>query len=269
MKTPFWLETLAAIGLDIKSVSLLDAAMVYGEIGVPIFPLQPNTKIPFAGTNGFQDANTDLKRIESFWRKYPTSNIGIATGFAFSVLDVDTKNEAPGWASAHRLNQSRMLQGSFAQASTPSGGGHLCFAPNNEGNHTAGKNNHGLDFRGVGGYIVAAPSTLENGHYEWVGFAPERFGETFNWDAATKILNPREQVNRKLNTGKAASGVGALVNAVRGAKEGNRNAILHWAAMRCVESGVDPIVLMDAALSIGLDEREVASTIRSAVKAGA
>lgn len=267
--TPLWVETLAAIGLGINDISLMDAALVYAELGIPVFPLQPGSKEPYRGTRGVLDANTDLERIERFWSGRPDSNIGIATGHAYSVLDVDCKKDAPGWQSAHMLNQHGLLRDSFAQASTPSGGGHLCFAANSEGNHTAGRAGHGLDFRGVGGYVVAPPSVLAEGKYEWVGFAPERYGQPFDWAAATEVLTPPRKT---LAVGKKFTGrstAGPLIKTVATAKEGNRNGTLHWAAMRCVESGIDPTVLVDAALSIGLEQREIDSTIGSAVKAGA
>jgi len=267
MTTPYWVETLAAIGLGINDIDLIDAAMAYGEIGLSIFPLQPVTKIPYAGTRGVLDATTDLIRVEKHWSRYSNSNIGIATGFAHSVLDVDTKNDAPGWDSAHRLNRFGLLQSAFAQSSTPSGGGHLFFAADDEGNHTAGGANHGLDFRGVGGYVLAPPSVLDVGCYKWVGFTPERFGQPFDWAAAANILKPpRPSLNLSKSYGQGSN---ALVKTVAEAKEGNRNAVLHWAARRCVESGINPTVLTDAALSLGLEQREIDSTIRSAVKAGA
>lgn len=264
---PLWVETLAAIGLGINGIALMDAALVYAELGIPVFPLQSGSKEPYRGSKGVLGANTDLARIERFWRGLPESNIGIATGVAYSVLDVDTKKDALGWQSAHRLNQHGLLRGSFAQASTPSGGGHLCFAANDEGNHTAGKAGHGLDFRGFGGYVVAAPSVLDIGKYEWVGFAPERYGQPFDWAAASALLAPRRKTRaaRAFTGGKDAS---RLVKAVAEAKEGNRNAMLHWAAMRCIESGIDPHVLVDAARSIGLEHREIDGTIRSALRAG-
>ena len=265
---PLWVETLAAIGPGINSISLLDAALVYAELGIPVFPLQPGSKEPYGRTHGVLDANTDLERIERFWRGRPESNIGIATGGAYAVLDVDTKKDAPGWQSAHRLNEHGLLKASWGQARTPSDGGHLCFAANDEGNHTSGKAGHGLDFRGVGGYVVAPPSVLDIGKYEWVGFAPERYGQPFDWAAATQLFAPRRKaaVAKAFTGGKDAS---RLVKAVAEAKEGNRNSMLHWAAMRCIESGIDPLVLVEAARSIGLEQREIDGTIRSALKAGA
>lgn len=265
--TPLWVETLAVIGLDINAVTLMDAALIYAELGIAVFPLQPVTKIPYAGTRGVLEASTNLVRVERHWSRNPNSNIGIATGTAYSVLDVDTKKDAPGWASAHRLNQHGLLKASWGQARTPSDGGHLCFAPSDEGNHTAGKAGHGLDFRGIGGYVVAPPSVLNVGKYQWVGFAPERFGQPFDWAAATDLLTPRRKAfGGAFSDGKDAS---RLVKAVAEAQEGNRNAMLYWAAMRCVESGIDPTVLVDAAHYIGLEQREIDGTIRSAVKAGA
>lgn len=265
--TPVWVETLASIGMGINALDLMDAALVYAELGIPVFPLRPETKEPYGGTGGKDDATTDLARIERHWNRHRFSNVAIATGWVLSVLDVDTKHDAPGWASANRLNRQGLLKSSWGQARTPSNGGHLFFAASDEGNHTAGKAGHGLDFRGVGGYIVAAPSVLDTGRYEWVGFAPQRYGPPLDWAAVTALLAPRPKaVTTPFRGAKTAR---PLVRAVAEAKAGNRNGTLHWAAMRCVESGIDPSVLVDAALSVGLEWREIDATLRSAVKAGA
>ena len=53
-------------------------ASAYLQRGWFIFPLRPNGKEPIT-PNGFKDASNDLEVIENWIRRYPSSNIGIAT----------------------------------------------------------------------------------------------------------------------------------------------------------------------------------------------
>ena len=258
----------------INTFALGDAATAYAEIGIPVFPCEPNGKRPHPKlpkrdlkAGGLHLAHTDPNRIEKWWAEYPDSNIGLRTGEVFDVLDVDMKHDAPGWQSVSRLNAHGLLAGAFAQASTPSGGGHLLFAPSGHGNHSAGKSGHGLDFRGVGGYVVAAPSVIDGACYQWVALKPEQYGATLVWDSLTDVLvEPRAALApRSKDHPRSIEG---LVRTVASAQPGNRNSTLYWSARRCAEGGVDPILLLPAALSVGLSEWEGRSTIGSAARCG-
>ncbi len=264
---PWSLETLGTLSDHTNKISLAKAAKGYGELEIPIFPLKPGTKFPYKGMDWREKASSDTDRIVRHWHDHPDSNIAIPTGVIFSALDVDVKNGAPGWQSLHRLNRGGLLKGAFAQASTPSGGAHLLFTCNGEGNHAAGKQGHGLDFRGLGGYIVVAPSVITGvGQYQWTEFASERFGTPFSWDEAMRTLTPVTKTVEQPTVNKASKNAQGLIKAVAKAQEGNRNAVLYWAVKRCLESGIEPEVLTPAAMSIGLDAREISRTLESAMK---
>lgn len=118
--------------------------------------------------NGLKSATTDEKTIREFWRLWPNASIGIATGSAsgFWVLDVDTKDGGP--ESLEELIDSYGELPGTVEAITGSGGSHYLFK------HEPGIQNQtsqvakGLDVRGEGGYIVAAPSLHISGkRYEW------------------------------------------------------------------------------------------------------
>lgn len=118
--------------------------------------------------NGLKSATIDEKTIREFWRLWPNGNIGIATGSAsgFWVLDVDTKDDGPG--SLKELINAYGELPETVEAITGSGGSHYLFR------HEPGIQNQtsqiapGLDIRGEGGYIVAAPSLHISGkRYEW------------------------------------------------------------------------------------------------------
>jgi hypothetical protein len=72
------------------------------------------------------------------------------------------------------------------------------------------------------------------------------------------------------DTGRSAAILAGLVRAVQRAAEGNRNAVLFWAARRAIEhrlpTGMASSALEQAGLDAGLGESEVRSTLRSAAR---
>ena len=261
---------------DVNGASLRDAACVLAELGFPVFPCEPNGKRPHyelprpaAGApGGLYLATTDVSMVDQWWAARPDSNIGLRTGIVFDALDVDVKNGAPGWVSAHRLNLRGLLAGAFAQQVTPSAGGHLLFAPSGTGNKAAGGARHGLDYRGSGGYVLAAPSVIDGCAYAWQAAQPERYGPPLIWDAVVAELAPARRPRPPGPSG-ASRGVDALVNFVSALEPGNRNDGLYWAASRAVEDGHDPMLLLPSALSTGLHQAEAVATLRSAAMHGA
>lgn len=147
-----------------ESEPLLAWALAYAGGGFPVFPLVPRDKRPLT-TNGFKNATTDPAIIETWWDQWPGANIGIATGHAFDVLDVD--GEAGVKALEAHIGSRYRHPGPWAATGK---GWHLLFLPTGRGNGAAllGKDSK-LDFRGTGGYIVAPPSIHPLGHrYNWV-----------------------------------------------------------------------------------------------------
>lgn len=147
------------------------AALTYAAWGWPVFPLKPGEKVPYDGSRGFKDATTDVELVAQWWRKAPTSNIGLATGHLFDVLDVDFVTKDTGQRTgAHQswpdLRDSGQLPDVHALAATPRGGVHVYMLPTGGGNKAGFL--PGLDYRGVGGYVVAPPSRTPSGRrYLW------------------------------------------------------------------------------------------------------
>jgi putative DNA primase/helicase len=153
---------------------MLDAALAYAARGWAIFPCQPKNKQPLTA-HGFKDATTDVEQITRWWTEYPDANIAIATGAVshINVLDVDIKpwKDAHGDQSLIALLAEHGALPSTLYQRTWSGGLHYLFAYATGVRNSTSKVGPHLDIRGDGGYIVVAPSHVEeDGHegvYRW------------------------------------------------------------------------------------------------------
>lgn len=181
--------------------SLSAWAHSYAEQGWPVFPLVPRAKNPLI-RNGVLKASTDLGLVRRWWTWNPDANIGIATGFAFDVLDVDGPTAAQFlskvWAS---LGVEYWHDGPVTRTGK---GWHYLFAVTGSGNRAnmGGTEDEPtkLDFRGRGGYIVGPPSVHPLGHrYEWLNgrgpdlalpAAPEWLGLLLNRDDNPRAKRP-------------------------------------------------------------------------------
>lgn len=142
---------------------LLTAALRYAELGYPVFPCWPGSKKPVT-EHGFKDASIDPARIEAWWAKHPTANIGLAAE-GLLVVDIDgADNPWPG-----DPDRSADLASAGAVARTPRGGRHYLFRRPAGVNWkcSTGRIARGVDIRTDGGYIVAAPSEIHEGPYRW------------------------------------------------------------------------------------------------------
>ncbi len=147
--------------IDNRAPRLFDAALLYASWGWPVFPLRPRDKRP-ATRNGFKDATADPDRIRAWWTRHPDSNIGLPTGLAFDVIDVDVPD---GAVSYTRLLDDGMIPDIHGHAATASGGLHLYIPASGDGNGV--RIRPGIDYRGAGGYVVAPPSTLGTRGRAW------------------------------------------------------------------------------------------------------
>jgi hypothetical protein len=180
---------------------LRDAALGYASRGIPVLPLhyplphrsdlQPVTDdrqlpSPAVGTrcscrdpgcsqvgkhplgslvpHGVNDATTNRARIAAWWTQHPHANIGLATGHAFDVLDIDGPTGAKtirAFAGDHHLKSSGPLVRTGR-------GWHYYLRPTGLGNARPAGLAH-VDWRGQGGYVVAPPSRHAAGQpYQWI-----------------------------------------------------------------------------------------------------
>ncbi len=282
----------------------LDYALAYARSDWPVLPLhapadgapcdcgRPDCSSPGKHPrteHGLKDASTDPEIIRAWWATWPAANVGIRTGGAarLVVLDVDGPE---GEESLRKLLEGRELPATKT-ARTGGGGRHLLFrAPAGVeiGNAVRLLGLEGLDVRGEGGYIVAAPSRhVSGGLYEWLrgddGNYPPR-AELPAWlvDLLVKPERPAAPAEAPMPAPSAGStryGLAALeaeAAEVRATPEGARNHRFNAACFAAgqlvsggeLDAGTAEAALIAAALAAGLPEREARSTFRSGFEAG-
>ncbi len=255
----------------LNSMSVGGAAVEYMRLGLPVFPCQPGAKSP-ATSRGFKDASDRPAAGRNYTdvaRTYLRAgyNVAIRTGCVVDVLDVDVKGGRPGLESLHRLAGVGLLLGAVAEAVTPSGGLHVYFPASGARNGCIAS--IGLDHRGEGGYVLAAPSDARAGDetatYRWLFSRDLGDGAPLDWDAVKRMFRPRD-LRRPERYLASHRGIACLQEWLMNQPEGNRNSGLYWAARRALESGLDPHHLTVAAYHSGLTQPEIDATILSAIR---
>jgi hypothetical protein len=174
-----------------QSSPLLEAALAYATRGWPVFPL--HTPTPSGCScgkpdcdqvgkhprwhkellpNGLKNATADHARIHDFWRRWPHANVAIATGRQSGLLVLDIDPKSGGIDGLRELMRRHGALPETLGVKTGGGGWHMIYAhPRDEAlyrNVTRLDGLPGLDIRGDGGYIVAAPSLHVSGaRYAW------------------------------------------------------------------------------------------------------
>jgi hypothetical protein len=201
--------------------------------------------------------------IRRWWARWPRANAAIATGApAVDVLDVDVKPDGDGWAAFNKLKRVGLLAGAKALVRTPSGGLHSYYAGSGQRNGKLPR--HHLDFRSVGGYVLAPPSRVHGKPYEVLDHRGGADGR-LDWQAVTRLLEPPRPPAKPVRH--EAGDLGKLAAWVAAQQEGNRNDGLFWAACRAAEVGHSDLDdLVAAAVQAGLSEADARRTAASAVR---
>ncbi len=179
---------------------LLNAALFYAKLGLPVLPLHsftrkngearcscrdwkdcdktakhPRTRF------GHNEATTNVKTIKDWWIKHPDSNIGLLTGFqtGIFVLDIDLKYGGEESLEILQEDYKSLLKDKYnplpatLTTFTGSGGRHLYFKFPPDLRDITGSTSEigeGLDIRANGNYIIAPPSKHKSGRrYSWFG----------------------------------------------------------------------------------------------------
>ncbi len=266
----------------------LTAALAYARHGIPVLPV--HAPDPRGGCScdkgvtcerpgkhphlrhGLSEASTDPRLIEMWWARWPAANVGLRTGVAMDVADVDSLE---GWHGLCHLLGGEPPPG--PRVRTGGGGWHFWFAPLGYGNRVGLL--PGLDWRGLGGYVVAPPSRHASGtDYRWV----RRPGAALpDGPAALRALiegPPLPPSHRPIThpTRYARAALAAEADRVARAPVGTRNDTLNRAAFalgRFVGAGLLGLAettreLEEAARFAGLGRAEIRGTLRSGLTAG-
>lgn len=160
----------ALVDVDIRA-----HAQVLASAGLRVVPIAPGKKVPML--TAWQTAATDdHDTIDAWWSGlYRGHGVGIRTGWigddrCLVVVDIDTIDHgADGAVALEQLEREHGPLPPTVEAITGSGGRHLFFLADHEIRNSAGQIGDGIDIRGEGGFVVAAPTLHPNGRrYEWV-----------------------------------------------------------------------------------------------------
>lgn len=245
-----------------------------------------------AAGHGVWDATDRLDVIGAWWGRAPLANIGLAAGGSgLAVLDVDPKSG--GGESFDRLLAALDARGDVALKSTLTvrtggAGWHYVFAAPEggvkSGSNVFGRDMPGLDTRGRGGYVVAAPSLHVSGQrYEWLdnlgAMDPHPWPGVLSRLMDPPRLQPVKPAGPTVRVGDryAAAALAGEVEQVRNTGEGGRNNQLHQAAVKlgslvaggALDADAVRDELLSAAQYIGLPDREARQTIESGMRFGA
>lgn len=269
---PTWADVFAAA----TRLPAEQAAAAYAAAGVAVFPCAPGAKRPLT-QHGYLDASTDPVQVRRWWRRWPGANVGLPTGRAggFDVLDVDVHPAGSGFPALARAQRATLTDGWTLLVRTPSGGLHLYFPAHERQSQDSWALPHAhVDFRGVGGYVIAPPSQVITDNGEERGYrliAAGRRPCPLDATGLRRLLTPelRRPALRVPMAGTRRGGE-RLAAWLADQPEGNRNRALFWAACRQAEAGISEDqahdVLGPAAARIGLGNREIEATLASAYR---
>ena len=155
-------------------MNTVDFAKFYAkEMRWDVFPLKPRDKVP--AVKWADVASHEENMAIGWFDTDPNANIGIATGSRSGVVVLDIDAEHGGYESLQAIIEVHGLLPKTPVVKTGGGGEHIYFRhPGDVIRNSTSRLAPGIDIRGDGGYVVAAPSVHPNGkRYEWVVEASE------------------------------------------------------------------------------------------------
>lgn len=245
-------------------MSLLTSALDLAAGGwkvLPCVPTGPHAKAPLIPT-GFKAASSDPGTIRDWWTAREDALIGVAVPEHVLILDVDPRNG--GSVDALEEVLGPLPETLTSHSGRGDGGRHFWFR-RPAGQLTGRKLPTGVDLKDGGrGYVIVPPSLhpLTGEPYRWEAHPIAELPQA----ARAALRDTPRPVVVPASRGRASMRGGGLVRFVADAVEGERNSRVFWAACRALEDGRDDLVqeIFDAALSVGLSDREAAQTIASA-----
>ncbi len=255
------------------------------DLGFSVFPIPHGSKIPNSGWKKYQSAKPTIEQCQK-WDE-GEYNIAIATGNVSGIFVVDIDGEA-GEKTIQTLEAQYGKLPETVSVKTGRGK-HLyfhypdgdCDIRNLASKSAQGEELLGVDVRGNGGYVVAPPSLHpDGGHYEWllspstssIAVAPQWLLDLMTqssqqWQEYASTEQISESLINEL--------IGKECAILEDAEEGERNDQLNRAAFalgQYIHLGLPEAhvreALKESALKIGLEGREIESTITSGLNGG-
>ena len=275
---------------------LLAAAVAYATRGWAVYPVAWPVWDPRAGrwvcacragvacprpakhpltARGVHGASSDPAQVHAWWARWPAANVGLATGRAFDVLDIDQAADL----TKVRWVLAGMRPGPVVRTGS---GWHVYVQPTGRGCQPP-RDLPGVDWRGRGGGVLAPPSRHASGQlYRWVSgrgpdrpmpAVPGRLRARLHPEVPARGLGVRVPGDAHAYARAAlASGLERLARAPVGARNRtlNREAfqLFQLAGAGLVAPDVVEAAFREAAQARGLPAREVARTLQSARRAG-
>jgi hypothetical protein len=254
---------------------MIAGALAWLDRGFAVFPIKPRSKVPLASLvpHGFLDASRDHTVVCDWWGRAPKANIGIATGGGHLVLDLDDADAVSWFSNAcGRHGAPKTL------TTRTSRGFHVFFSCAVEVPCSIGRLAPGVDVRGDGGCVTAAPSIHPSGAvYTIARDLPIASAPAWLVDLAMPEIRP-VPAPMPASTWRCEDdklrAIPGILSLVANARQGERNRITFWAACRFNEMVLDGLItqrladelLLQGASRCGLNGMEILRTARSASK---
>lgn len=280
----------------------IDAALVYAHRGWEVFPCHTPAHTPGSCTccradcsspgkhprirSGLHEAARDEAVIRRWWANWPDANVAIRTGAASGLVVIDIDPDHGGNETLQRVLDERGPLPACRTVRTGSGGRHFYFAhpgfdvPNDTGRRLG----PGIDIRGDGGYVIAPPSLHVSGGRYAVAAHGGQIVPPPGW-LAELLKRPepephptrtRAAVSVEHGDAWARAAMHGELQRLHDATPGIRNSTLNRVSFRLGQIIGAGLLdhreieqsLIQAGVSVGLGEREVARTVESGLTAG-
>lgn len=292
-------------------MNLMRDAVKAVQQGFSIFPVEPFAKTPIRlypdrpredapwTIRWSEHVTSDINTVAQIWSWCPEANVGVAakqSGLLIVDMDIPKKEYqlvGTDYAYLHDLGGPMVdgetvydqvcqkMNGNWAEAMdtyqvwTGSGGLHAYYWwPDNvqasQGSIVKGI----LDIRcnggEKGGYVLAAGSETNKGTYLRKNDLPVRRVPEWLLELCKEAPRPTPMAKSQYAQPRN-SNFGGLVDSVRTAGEGNRNAALFWAVRAMVSDQATEEEITDLltppAVDVGLSDAEIRDSIRSGIRA--
>lgn len=145
--------------------SSLEWALHYHSLGFSVVPVMPGEKLPAVQWARYQTTRATPEQIRAWFGGSVDFGVGIVTGAVSGIFALDFDGDE-GAETRDRLEAKGLP--AAPEALTGGGGNHLLFRHPGRPVGTVKRLLPGMDVRGDGGFIVAAPSLHANGRlYAW------------------------------------------------------------------------------------------------------